>query len=234
MVDTEGKIVEQLADKIIEKMEPFVRETVSKTVQEEVVKALRKAVADSNFYRGLSDDVVSGVERIYLEIASAKREVTSLHPIESTVHTLGESQSVLDNILNITETSTLKIMDIVELIQDRLREVKAAIEDTPDAQTPLDEIDAALLEVITLLSFQDITGQKIKKLIDSLRKAEEIAFEIYLSSEAFKKVKSEGFDKDYDQLRDEVKKQVQSLKAKREEVIDQSAIDTMLESLSLR
>jgi chemotaxis protein CheZ len=234
-MDSQEQFVEKLAESIVGRMEPYVKEVVGKTVQEEVVKALRRALVDSEFYKGLSDDVVEGLGKIYSEIHSAKSEVQIDTTLVGTLQTLGESQSVLDNVLSITEASTLKIMDLIEWIQDRVRKIQlviASIDDSEQLKNALNDIDRGLLEMLTLLSFHDITGQKIKKLIESLKKVEEISFELYLSSEAFKKAKAEGFERGYEELRDEVKKQVEMLK-KKKEVVDQNAIDEILRSLDL-
>jgi len=149
---------------------------------------------------------------------------------------IGESQSLLDNVLTITETSTLKIMDVVESIQDNMERTRSIIEELSNSEKLniiFKEIDRQLTEILTLLSFQDITGQKIKKLIESIKKIEEIAFELYLGSEIFKKAKAEGFERSYEELREEVKKQVEIMKQKKPEIVDQQAIDELLESLNL-
>jgi chemotaxis protein CheZ len=236
MVESDEKVVEKLAECIVSKIEPSIREIVQKTVQEEVVTALKRAISDSEFYKGLSDDVLDGIGKIYNEIFSAKQEIqVNKFLIDGTLQTIGESRSILDNVLEITETSTLKIMDVVESIQDNIEKAGSIIEELGDSKlgTIFKEIDRRLTEILTLLSFQDITGQKIKKLIESIKKIEEIAFELYLSSEIFKKAKAEGFERSYEELREEVKKQVEIMKQKRPETVDQKAIDELLESLDL-
>jgi len=236
MVESDEKVVEKLAECIVSKIEPSIREIVQKTVQEEVVTALKRAISDSEFYKGLSDDVVEGIGKIYSEIFSAKQEIqVNKFLIEGTLQTIGESQFILDNVLEITEISTLKIMDVVESIQDNIERAGSIIEELGDSKlnTIFKEIDKRLTEILTLLSFQDITGQKIKKLIESIKKIEEIAFELYLGSEIFKKAKAEGFERSYEELREEVKKQVEIMKKKKPEIVDQKAIDELLESLDL-
>jgi len=237
MVESDEKVVEKLAECIVSKIEPSIREIVQKTVQEEVVTALKRAISDSEFYKGLSDDVVEGIGKIYSEIFSAKQEIqVNKFLIDGTLQTIGESQSILDNVLEITETSTLKIMDVVESIKDNIEKAGSIIEELGDSKklgTIFKEIDRRLTEILTLLSFQDITGQKIKKLIESIKKIEEIAFELYLGSEIFKKAKAEGFERSYEELREEIKKQVEIMKQKRPETVDQKAIDELLEYLDL-
>jgi chemotaxis protein CheZ len=239
MVEPDEKVVEKLADCIVKKIEPSIKEVVQRTVHEEVVAALKKALRDSEFYKGLSDDVIEGIGKIYHEIFSTKREIKGdeyLLTVHNNLELIGESQSILDNVFSITEASTLKIMDVVELIQNNLEKAKAVAEqlgNTDKLQAVFREIDRRLMEILTLLGFQDVTGQKIKKLVESLKKVEEIAFEIYISSEVFRRARAEGFERSYEELREEVKKQVELMKKKKTEIVDQNAIDELLESLDL-
>jgi len=239
MVEPDEKVVEKLADCIVKKIEPSIKEVVQRTVHEEVVAALKKALRDSEFYKGLSDDVIEGIGKIYYEIFSTKREIKGdeyLLTVHNNLELIGESQSILDNVFSITEASTLKIMDVIELIQNNLEKAKAVAEqlgNTDKLQAVFREIDRRLMEILTLLGFQDVTGQKIKKLVESLRKVEEIAFEIYISSEIFRRARAEGFERSYEELREEVKKQVELMKKKKTEIVDQNAIDELLESLDL-
>jgi chemotaxis protein CheZ len=239
MVEPDEKVVEKLADCIVKKIEPSIKEVVQRTVHEEVVAALKKALRDSEFYKGLSDDVIEGIGKIYHEIFSAKKEIKGdeyLLTVHNNLELIGESQSILDNVFSITEASTLKIMDVIELIQNNLEKAKAVAEqlgNTDKLRAVFREIDRRLMEILTLLGFQDVTGQKIKKLMESLKKVEEIAFEIYISSEVFRRARAEGFERSYEELREEVKKQVELMKKKKTEIVDQNAIDELLESLDL-
>ncbi|MGC8720594.1 MAG: protein phosphatase CheZ [Thermodesulforhabdaceae bacterium] len=234
-MDSEEQFLDKLACSIVAKMEPHIKEIVGKTVQEEVIKALKKALVDSEFYKGLSDDVMEGLGKIYAEIHATKSDVQLDSIIVGTMQTLDESQSALDHVLSITESSTLKIMDLIEWVQDKVRKLRLMVgtsDNSDELKNILNDIDRNLLEMLTLLSFQDVTGQKIKKVIEAFKKIEEIAFELYLSSEAFRKAKSEGFERSYGELRDEVKKQVEVLK-KKKEIVDQNAIDEILSGLNL-
>ncbi|MEJ5300367.1 MAG: protein phosphatase CheZ [Thermodesulforhabdaceae bacterium] len=237
MVESDEKVVEKLADCIVRRIEPSIKTIVQRTVQEEVVAALKRALADSDFYKGLSDDVVTGIGKIYKEIFSMKQELQiDKNLLQGTFETIGESQSILDSVLSITETSTLNIMDIIELIQDKIEEIQNTIGELKDSgrvKVILGQINRKLLEILTLLGFQDVTGQKIRKLIASLKNIEEITLELYLASEILKRAKTEGFERSYEELREEVKKQIELMKSKKLEIVDQNTIDELLESLNL-
>lgn len=234
-MDAEEKLIEKLADHIVKRIEPSIKEIVGKTVQEETVKALKRALADGEFYKELSEDVVEGVNKIYSEIHSAKHEISIDHYTMGTLQIIEESQSVLDNVLSIAESTTIKIVDLIEISQENIRRARAllsSIEGFGEVKVALTEIDRNFMDILTLLSFQDVTSQKIKKFIELLKKIEEIAFELHLKYELFKRAKSEKPVKDYEELHEEIKKQIEVLKRKRE-TLDQSTIDELLNSLDV-
>lgn len=231
MVD-EGKMIDQLADKIIERMQPFIRDTLAQAVQVEVVKALKKTLSDSSFYKSLSEDVVDGVGKIYTAISSAKKELHVDGPIGAAFQAIGQSESILDGVLRMTEDSALQIMDIIEEIQNDIKTAKGSLnsESVDNLIETFDNLDRKLMDILTLLSFQDITGQKIKKLIQALKIVEDIAFELYLQSQAVKKARAADEEIDYEELREKIRQQVSSAKS-HIEMVDQEAIDALIDSI---
>lgn len=229
---SEHKMLEELADKIIERMEPSIRQLLSQVVQDEVVKALRKALRESDFYKNLSDDAVEGIGKIYSTISSVKKDINVNEILGDAFKTIGTSESILDNVLRITEDATLQIMDIIEEMQRIVEEAKenASSEADPDLQELFENLNKKLLNMMTLLSFQDVAGQKIKKLIQTLKDIEEIAFELYVQTEAIKKLRDTDEEIDYEELREKIRRQVLREK-ERMELVDQAAIDALIESI---
>ncbi|SFM49700.1 protein phosphatase CheZ [Thermodesulforhabdus norvegica] len=226
----EKKMLEELADKIIERMGPSMRQTLSQIVQDEVVKALRKALYDSAFYKNLSEDAVSGIEKIYSTISSVKKDMNIEGIIGDAFQSIEKSESILDSVLKITEDAALQIMDIIEEMQDIIGEARENLL-ADNMQEILDSINRKLLDIMTLLSFQDLAGQKIKKLIQVLKNIEGIAFELYIQTEAIRKARDLGEEIDYEELRERVRRQM--LKEKPQvEVVDQYAVDALIESIA--
>jgi chemotaxis protein CheZ len=83
---------------------------------------------------------------------------------------------------------------------------------------------------MTELSFQDLTGQQIRMVINSLKRVESLVFEIHLTSEALKKTKQKSPDKGIEQLKEEAKELVREFKTKGE-TFGQSEIDGLFEEL---
>jgi chemotaxis protein CheZ len=119
---------------------------------------------------------VAPVERIRFDlvemskaITRTKTEIASIKPEADHHGKFGEASEELDSVVLATETATSDILACAERIQEMawtLREQGAANE-------ICDLIDANATEVYTACSFQDITGQRTRKVIQVLRYLEE-------------------------------------------------------------
>ncbi|MBT3551037.1 MAG: hypothetical protein HOO19_10625 [Rhodospirillaceae bacterium] len=78
----------------------------------------------------------------------------------------------LDAIVEATEQATDTIMSTVEANEILLGEVRASIDDA-DLQAKIDQISASNMGLFEACSFQDITGQRITKVVRSLTYVEE-------------------------------------------------------------
>jgi chemotaxis protein CheZ len=102
-------------------------------------------------------------------ITRTKAEIAAIRPAPDNPSHFGHASSELDAIVDTTEKATSDILAAAERIQSiawTLREqgVDAAV---------CDLIDAHATEVYTACSFQDLTGQRIRKVIEVLRFIEE-------------------------------------------------------------
>lgn len=98
-------------------------------------------------------------------ITRTKAEIASIRPAPDNPSHFGHASSELDAIVETTEKATGDILAAAERVQEiawTLREqgVDAAV---------CDLIDSHATEVYTACSFQDLTGQRIRKVIDVLR-----------------------------------------------------------------
>lgn len=119
---------------------------------------------------------VAPVERIRFDlvemskaITRTKTEIASIKPEADHHGKFGEASEELDSVVLATETATSDILACAERIQEMawtLREQGAANE-------ICDLIDANATEVYTACSFQDITGQRIAKVVETLQHIED-------------------------------------------------------------
>ena len=96
-------------------------------------------------------------------IAETRREIAALKPDDPSADRIMRATEELDAILQSTEHATTEILNGSERIQsvaDRLRK------DQPDLAQMLDN---EVTEIMTACSFQDITGQRMTKVVNTLR-----------------------------------------------------------------
>lgn len=116
-----------------------------------------------------------------------------------------------------------------------LQEVKAGTADAQSIETLVEGNNALnqdLMQIMTTLSFQDLTGQRIKKIIEALKKVENITFELFMSTGLKIKAKEKDPDKDLSQVEAETLKAVSDLKGPQSES-RQNDVDDLLAQLGM-
>jgi chemotaxis protein CheZ len=214
----QDEVLTRMTDKISADVTRTVQQTLERVVEREVARALHKALSDSEFYRGVNVDVQTGLNKIYLELMQLKRETGALKLPEVTVaeNLFDEAAHKLDGIIRITERATIEIMDIVEHQMEKADEfaklIRAGSFNGQDASQSalgfVDMLNQDFLRLMTALSFQDITGQHIKKIIDFIKRIEEMISELYLSHDLMLKDKELNPEKDAKEIRDDVERRI--------------------------
>ncbi len=100
------------------------------------------------------------MQRVRQEIAAIDRPADEEHNFNST----GEQ---LDAIVKATEEATNSIMEAMESNEDAVGKLRGKISD-PDLVALLDQITTNGNEVFKACSFQDITGQRVNKVVKSI------------------------------------------------------------------
>jgi chemotaxis protein CheZ len=208
-----------------------VKESLSAIVQQEISIALARALDQGQFYRTINEEVVGGIGNIYSEIKSVKMSLNADSSTES-LGLLNESDSVLDGIIKATEQATLKILDHLENMQREMDELREIIDPcgAPEASGKLDNLEGMILTVMTELSFQDLTGQQVKRVIESLKKVEDIVFNVYVTSEILKKSKEHSPGEGIAEIREKVKGLIDDAKSQKT-AFDQDGVDSLLDHM---
>ena len=164
------------------------------TVPAEQVRALIELV--KGLFAGDTVDAESFNPEMYGELGSlarfigqARRELADLNPSELKDEKLPDASNQLDAVVKMTEQATQQIMDAGEQVQgvhSRIRErlqmmdppldpdVSASIEDS------LAEADTFVTGIFEACNFQDITGQRIMKIVEILREVERQVFRMVI------------------------------------------------------
>ena len=93
------------------------------------------------------------------EIASLKHEIGTIRPDQVRFDKIPEAGRELDAVVEATETATHVIMEAAEKIM-------AADASDPDAYKAM--VDEEMIAIFEACSFQDITGQRIRKVVRTL------------------------------------------------------------------
>ena len=110
-------------------------------------------------------DLFDHIQRIRREIASIRR------PGADEDHFVQMSDE-LDAIVSATEEATNQIMENAEGIEDLVEQVKARTEDA-ETNALLDQVPVKTSDIFQACTFQDITGQRITKVVKLLKFVEE-------------------------------------------------------------
>lgn len=229
-------MVKEMTDNLLTGM----REPISKSLHTLLNENVNKAVREGEFYRRLNEEMMNGIQNIFKEIKTAKN-VNEKNQAE-TSELFSEASRQLDEILTTTEQAAADIMTIVERHMDLQEEATNLIETA--TKTVLDAKQAARLleinnaladdlpKILTSLSFQDLTGQRIKKVIDALSKIETTALELFVSTGLALKAHQQEPGKDMDTIKKEAKQTASKLKGPTLDA-NQADVDDLLAQLGL-
>ena len=215
------QLVADITKKVVGGLDAILLGAVQKEVSEVLTKSLSRALKDGEFFRKVNDDMREGLEKIYKEINETKKEVAKgMQPAE-TNELISQASDQLDAILQSTEDATVAIMDIVEEHQKRIIDVGEVLKELRTGGAKKANVDqliemnarnqSDLMEIMTALSFQDLTGQRIKKIITALKRIEEIVFNVYMSTGLKVRARDQAPERDETEIEKETKEKVVAL-----------------------
>jgi len=246
---TQEELLENVMERVTNNLVTNIRDVLSATIEREITTNLTRALVESEFYRRISDDMRGGLQTIYREISTAaKPGAPEADPAgtpverEAADRLFNEASRQLDEVLTTTQEATESIMDVVEVQIERQKEaavlleairagagVERALERMVQINTALGE---GLVEILTTLGFQDLTGQRIKKIIEALRTIESTVVELYLSTGLLIRAREEAPEKDISQIEAETRQVVSELKGPQRGA-SQENVDDLLAQLGL-
>ncbi|MCA1985791.1 MAG: protein phosphatase CheZ [Desulfovibrio sp.] len=217
---------------------------LSVALEQELTRSLSQALVESEFYRRLSRDMRNGLQEIYQEISRATRPDSMLEgePVVQTEQLFLEASRQLDDILQTTEQATEEIMDVVDkhiALQEEAKSMLAKLRKTRKANEDImklidinNELGENLIKIMTSLSFQDLTGQRIKRIIAALKRIESTTFDLYVSTGLSIKAREEAPSKDLEVIAQESKAKTTQLKGPQMDS-NQNDVDDLLKQLGL-
>ncbi|WP_029894947.1 protein phosphatase CheZ [Desulfohalovibrio reitneri] len=250
-MDANEQMVQSLLDKVSDRVVADLRSAIATTVEQEVQRNISRALLEGEFFRHINSEMQDGLKRIYQEINTAKKEGQEQFqaPVSKseTDEIFSETSDQLDRILQTTEEATVQIMDIVEKHLELQAESATLLHQLKDgeldgegrAKEALEsliqsnqELNQDMMQIMTTLSFQDLTGQRIKRVISALKQVEQITFELFMSTGLKLRAKEENPDVDMNALENETRQRVSKLKGPQNGA-SQDGVDDLLSQLGL-
>ena len=234
---------QELLNRITTKAESTIREVISTALTEEINRALTLALTEGEFYRSISTDLQDGLKSIYREInaaaTSSMTEITAAPPVADEM--FSEASTQLRAILQTTEKATESIMCLVEKHLDASERASALLDslENGESRPEIAELRAGnqalgedLMEIMTTLSFQDLTGQRIKRIVSALQQIEKVVFELYMATGLSMKAMEQNPEQSVEEIRQTSKARATELKGP-QAASSQTDVDDLLSQLGL-
>lgn len=115
------------------------------------------------------------VARLTEEINRAQAEIAALHHPTASANPLPIATVELGAIVQSTETATNRILDANDGIERAIHEIASTHHADKDVMAMTDEIAGHVIAILESCNFQDLTGQRMVKVANTIRFAEERA-----------------------------------------------------------
>ena len=112
---------------------------------------------------GSDPRMIEELEELSAFIEQTKADIAAINPEEIPDEHIPEATDELDAVIEATEVATNSIMEAAEMIE-------SVAEDVTDEQA--DVLSMAVTQIYEACSFQDITGQRIHKVVAALKEIE--------------------------------------------------------------
>lgn len=99
-------------------------------------------------------------------VGQVRQEIATIAPIDDRDE-VADATAELDAVVQATEEATNRILAAVENAEENLKVLEGRVEDEAD-RVLLDKIGGEMVEILEASTFQDLTGQRIRKVVGTL------------------------------------------------------------------
>lgn len=219
--DTIQKVVIDVTDKILKEL----YEILASELAPKISSTLIQPFLESKFYQRISNDMQDGLKRIYKEISTISDSPVNTVSVDKvkTESLFHEASEQLSEVLKQTEKAAIAIMEVVEQDIVLQEEATTLLTKLNSSHINIDPDFIRLKEIIHLfgehlssvmlsLSFQDLTGQRIKRAVSALKEIEKTVVELYLSAGLLMQARDKNPNKSIDEIEADTRQQVLALK----------------------
>lgn len=141
-------------------------ETITDQLQKEVARlAVVEPLSTAEKQLAILRDELNGIGHL---IAETRSEIAGLQPSGFAHSHLVSASDELDAVVGATERAAVEIMVAAERSQEAAQRLRNLPGLSPDMLRELDIVETAALDVFMACSFQDLTGQRIRKVVGAL------------------------------------------------------------------
>ncbi|WP_462325520.1 protein phosphatase CheZ [Desulfoplanes sp.] len=226
--------VDRLGEQLSRKLLPSIREMISEEISRQLPSTQKTQNDETEFFKALTEELMGKISSIYQEVHSLQNPQGSADgpknkaQVEAAAGMVTDASERLTQIIEQTEKATFDILDRVDRGLDTLNQLETIlsrrIEDGPDREEInglTTSLNDDLLGITTGMSFQDLTGQRIKRVIEMLQRVESMTADLYVSTGILLKTRERSPDKNLEQT-----------KQAAHEAASQEDVDTLLEQLN--
>jgi chemotaxis protein CheZ len=235
-----------LAARLAQALKPAIRENVREILREELACGVPRIsahdLAGDGFFQRLNEEIMGRLGDIYREISSFQGPASGRGDPEEALHAgelMDEASHRLDQVIQATEKATFEIIELVERgmgVPDELlalfRQSSCDAPSQEQAALLCQKLSEDMVQIMTCLSFQDLTGQRIKRIVGAIKNVEAIVLDLYLSTGLKVRAHEEAPEKDLEQINAEATQKVNDLKGPQQDT-NQASVDDLLASLGL-
>ncbi|SDB01777.1 chemotaxis protein CheZ [Desulfonatronum thiosulfatophilum] len=241
-----NELIDRVMDRISGKIAEELRKSMVQALEAELKQNITRTMMQGEFYRIMNSELQDGLKQIYKEISHAKKHdgqpMSTVGDGSQTSSLISEASDQLDEILIATEQAAVQVMDIVENQMELQAEMTAILERFRSGGARAVDVNALIstnqrlsddfMRIMTALSFQDLTGQRIKKIIAAIKQVERITMDLFVSTGLKIKGLDEDPDRDIQILNTEARRKVSELKGPQTDTKQQD-VDDLLAQLGL-
>jgi|JTFO01.1.fsa_nt_gb chemotaxis protein CheZ len=228
--------LQDLSERLSEQLLPPLKEAIIQEVSRQLSVAPPSKTNDTKFFKDLTEELMGKISSIYQEIHSLQNsalpgEIPSKNnQAKEAAGMVTDASQRLVQIIEQTEKATFEILDRVDrgmetLVQLEKILAQSIVQEDPDSRMIKEltvSLNNDLLGITTGMSFQDLTGQRIKRVIEMLQRVESMTAELYVSTGILLKTRERSPDKDLKQTKEAV-----------QITTSQADVDALLEQLNM-
>jgi chemotaxis protein CheZ len=224
------KVVDQAMEGIAGLLHEYAKTTaIDEAAQKALLVFLRatlsasfaNALKESELYQHINTEMRQGLQNIYKTITSVAGAGDESTAREKTGKLFGEAAEQLTEVMTTTFEATESIMAEVEGMLERMQVFSTQVGELKNrgeeeaADALLEEVTAcedSLTRIMTSLSFQDLTGQRLKKVVAALGDIQTSIFDMYVSSGLMIKTREEMPEKGVEEIAAESRRRMDEIK----------------------